>query len=155
MILSNFYNQSPKNTTKFIIQLLVVLSFADTIWIMFFRNAWTHLSKEEREKNNINDTEDIITYWDSLSFIHWLVYFLAFVELILKGLLFYYLFIDYKGKYVWKDLLNLKYDNANKNSQINNEDQNQFNNISNDLGDLRKEAGTNSFDENFQNDYEE
>ena len=155
MILSNFYNQSPKNTTKFIIQLLVVLSFADTIWIMFFRNAWTHLSKEEREKNNINDTEDIITYWDSLSFIHWLVYFLAFVELILKGLLFYYLFIDYKGKYVWKDLLNLKYDNSNKNSQINNEDQNQFNNISNDLGDLRKEAGTNSFDENFQNDYEE
>ena len=155
MILSNFYNQSPKNTTKFIIQLLVVLSFADTIWIMFFRNAWTHLSKEEREKNNINDTEDIITYWDSLSFIHWLVYFLAFVELILKGLLFYYLFIDYKGKYVWKDLLNLKYDNSNKNSQINNEEQNQFNNISNNLGDLRKEAGTNSFDENFQNDYEE
>ena len=155
MILTNFYNQSPKNTTKLLIQLLGILSIADIIWIMFFSSAWTHLTEDERKKNNINDLEDIIIFWDSLSFIHGLVYFLAFIELIIKGLLLYYLLMDYNGKYSWKDLLNLNYDNINKNGQVNNEEQNQCNNISNDLMEIRKEAGTNSFEENFQNDFDE
>ncbi len=117
MILTNFYNQTPKITTKIIIQLLAILSIADIIWIIYFSGAWTHLSKEERAENNDNDSEDVIEYWNSLWFIHGFVYFLAFIELILKALLLYYLFMDYNGKYSWKDLLNLNYDGINKDKQ--------------------------------------
>ena len=95
MILTNFYNRTPKITTKIIIQLLAILSFADIIWIFFFSGAWTHLSKEERAKSEDNDSEDMVQYWDSLWFIHGFVYFLSFVELILKLLLLYYLITDY------------------------------------------------------------
>ena len=154
MILTNFYNRTPKITTKIIIQLFAILSIADIIWIFFFSGAWTHLSKEERDKNDNNDPEDIVAFWDSLQFIHGLVYFLAFAELILKGLLLYYLIMDYNGKYTWKDLLNLNYDGINADRKTSGDEQNQINNISNDIGDFRKDLGTNSFDENFHNDYE-
>ena len=154
MILTNFYNQTPKITTKIIIQLLAILSIADIIWIIYFSGAWTHLSKEERVENNDNDSEDIVEYWNSLWFIHGFVYFLAFIELILKALLLYYLFMDYNGKYSWKDLLNLNYDGINKDKQTPVNEDNQINNISNDIGDFKKEIGTNSFDENFHNEYE-
>ena len=154
MILTNFYNQTPKITTKIIIQLLAILSIADIIWIIYFSGAWTHLSKEEMAENNDNDSEDVIEYWNSLWFIHGFVYFLAFIELILKALLLYYLFMDYNGKYSWKDLLNLNYDGINKDKQTPVNEDNQINNISNDIGDFKKEIGTNSFDENFHNEYE-
>ena len=154
MILTNFYNQTPKITTKIIIQLLAILSITDIIWIIYFSGAWTHLSKEERAENNDNDSEDVIEYWNSLWFIHGFVYFLAFIELILKALLLYYLFMDYNGKYSWKDLLNLNYDGINKDKQTPVNEDNQINNISNDIGDFKKEIGTNSFDENFHNEYE-
>ena len=151
MILTNFYNRTPKVTTKIIIQLFAILSLADIIWIIFFSGAWTHLSKDEREKNDNNDSDDIIAFWDSLQFIHGLVYFLVFIELILKILLLYYLIMDYKGKYSWKDLLNLNYDGANSDKQTNNDELNQINNnLSNDIGDFRKEIGTNSFDNEFE-----
>ena len=136
MILTNFYNQTPKITTKIIIQLLAILSIADIIWIIYFSGAWTHLSKEERAENNDNDSEDVIEYWNSLWFIHGFVYFLAFIELVLKALLLYYLFMDYNGKYSWKDLLNLNYDGINKDKQTPVNEDNQINNISNDIGDF-------------------
>ena len=154
MILTNFYNQTPKITTKIIIQLLSLLSLADIIWIMFFSGAWTHLSKEERDENNNNDPQDIVEFWDSLSFMHGFVYFLSFIELILKLLLLYYLIMDYIGKYTWIDLFNLNYDGTNKNEQTTSNEQNQINNISNDIAELGKEVGTNSFEENFNNEYE-
>ena len=154
MILTNFYNQTPKITTKIIIQLLAILSISDIIWIIYFSGAWTHLSKDENKKSNNKDSEDLIAFWDSLWFIHGFVYFLAFIELILKGLLLYYLIMDYNGKYSWRDLLNLNYEGIDKDKETPNENQNQINNISNDIGDLGKEIGTNSFDENFHNDYE-
>ena len=154
MILTNFYNQTPKITTKIIIQLLSLLSLADIIWIMFFSGAWTHLSKEERAENNNNDPQDIVEFWDSLSFMHGFVYFLSFIELILKLLLLYYLIMDYNGKYTWIDLFNLNYDGTNKNEQTTSNEQNQINNISNDIAELGKEVGTNSFEENFNNEYE-
>ena len=152
MILTNFYNQTPKITTKIIIQLLSLLSLADIIWIMFFSGVWTHLSKEERAENN--DPQDIVEFWDSLSFMHGFVYFLSFIELILKLLLLYYLIMDYNGKYTWIDLFNLNYDGTNKNEQTTSNEQNQINNISNDIAELGKEVGTNSFEENFNNEYE-
>jgi len=154
MILTNFYNRTPKITTKIIIQLLAILSFADIIWIIFFSGAWTHLSKEERAKSGDNDSEDVIQYWDSLWFIHGFVYFLSFVELILKLLLLYYLIVDYKGKYSLEDLLNLNYDETNNDDQAPINEQNQNNNISNDIEGFGQEIGTNSFEENFRNDYE-
>ena len=154
MILTNFYNRTPKITTKIIIQLLAILSFADIIWIIFFSGAWTHLSKEERAKSGNNDSEDVIQYWDSLWFIHGFVYFLSFVELILKLLLLYYLIVDYKGKYSLGDLLNLNYDETNKDDQAPINEQNQNNNISNDIEGFGQEIGTNSFEENFRNGYE-
>ena len=119
-----------------------------------FSGAWTHLSKEERAENNNNDPQDIVEFWDSLSFMHGFVYFLSFIELILKLLLLYYLIMDYNGKYTWIDLFNLNYDGTNKNEQTTSNEQNQINNISNDIAELGKEVGTNSFEENFNNEYE-
>ena len=106
MILNNFYNQSPKITTKIIIQIFAILSIVDILWIIYFSGAWTHVPKEKQQLK-IKDSADIIDFWNSLWLIHGIVYFLAFIELILKGLLLYYLIMDYNGKYSWKDLINL------------------------------------------------
>jgi hypothetical protein len=154
MILTVYYNQTPKITTKLLIQIFVILSIVDIIWIIYFSGAWKYLSKEEIEKNIDKDSKDIIVFWNSLWFIHRFVYILAFIELIIKGLLSYYLILDYKGKYSLNDLLNLNYDNINKDKETTNNGQNQINNLSNDFRDFKKDIGTNSFDENFHNEYE-
>ena len=154
LILDNFYNSSPKITSKIIIQIFFILLIPDILWIIYFTGAWTHLSKEERAKINIEESEDIVNFWDSLWFIHGLVYFLAFIELILKGLLLYYLILDYKGKYSWTDLMNLNYDNATD-KMTSQGDENQLGNISKELIDEKKEIENHSFDDNFKNEYEE
>ena len=153
MILNNFYNQSPKITTKIIIQIFTILSLVDILWIIYFSSAWTHVPKEE-QKIKIEDSGDIIDYWNSLWLVHGIVYFLAFVELILKGLLLYYLFMDYNGKYSWKDLINLNYDST-ADKITTNEDENQLGNISNEIIDIKKEMENNSYDENFKNNFDE
>ena len=78
---------------------------------------------------------------------------MAYIELILKILLLYYLFTDYNGKYTWKDLLNLHYEGSNIDKQTANDEQNQMNNISNNIEDIKKEIGNDSLDD-FQNDFE-
>ena len=152
MILTNFYNRTPQVTSKIIIQLLVILSVADLIWIIYFSSAWIQLSEEE--KKEIGDESGIVTYWDSLWFIHGFVYFLAFIELILKALLLYYLITDYRGKYDLKTLIDLSYDDnigMKSSNDITPADDNQINNnISNDIADFGRDIGTNSMDENFQ-----
>ena len=156
LLLNNFYNSSPKVTTKIIIQIFGILTIADILWIIYFSGAWTHLSKEERAKLDIGDSEDIVNFWDSLWFIHGLVYFLSFVELILKGLLLYYLILDYNGKYSLKDLMNLNYDNGGE-KITSNEDENQLGNQSNenDMIDMKGNNENNLFDDdNFKNEYE-
>ena len=156
LLLIKFYNSAPKVTTKIIIQIFGILAIADVLWIIYFSGAWTHLSKEERAKIDIGDSEDIINFWDSLWFIHGLVYFLSFVELILKGLLLYYLIMDYYGKYSLKDLMNLNYDNGGE-KITSNEDENQLGNQSNenDMIDMKGNNENNSFDDdNFKNEYE-
>ena len=138
----------------FIIQIFFILSIPDILWIIYFSGAWRHLSKEERAKINVGDAEDLVTFWDSLWFIHGLVYFLAFIELILKGLLLYYLILDYNGKYTWKDLMNFNYDNSGDKITTNGEE-NQMGNISNDdMIDIKKEFENNSLDGEFKNDFE-
>ena len=52
------------------------------------------------------------------------------------------------------DLLNLNYDGTNNEDQTPINEQNQNNNISNDIAGFEQEIGTNSFEENFKNDYE-
>ena len=149
MILTNFYNRTPQVTSKVIIQLILILSIADIIWIIYFSKAWIQLSDEERAK--IGNESGIAEFWDSLWFIHGFVYFLAFIELIIKALLSYYLIVDYKEKYSLKSLFNFSYDDNSdsKSSNIGSDvKKNDINNqISNDLGFGRD---TNSFDENFQ-----
>ena len=151
LLLNNFYNSSPKVTNKIIIQIFGILAIVDVLWIIYFSGAWTHLSKEERAKLDIGDSEDIVNFWDSLWFIHGLVYFLSFVELILKGLLLYYLIMDYYGKYSLKDLMNLNYDNGGE-KITSNEDENQLGNLSNenDIMD-KKDEENNSLGDNFGN----
>ena len=151
LLLIKFYNSAPKVTTKIIIQIFGILAIADVLWIIYFSGAWTHLSKEERAKIDIGDSEDIINFWDSLWFIHGLVYFLSFIELILKGLLLYYLIMDYYGKYSLKDLMNLNYDNRGE-KITSNGDENQLGNLSNenDIMD-KKDDEINSVDDNFWN----
>ncbi len=156
MILTNFYNRSPQVTSKIIIQLLIILSIADIIWIIYFSRAWIKLSDEEKLK--INNDSGIAEFWDSLWFIHGFVYFLAFIELIIKALLLYYLIVDYKGKYYIKSLLILNYDDSSdikSNSNIGSDEKNNINNqLSNDMGQFGRELGTNSFDENLENNFE-
>ena len=154
LILDNFYNNAPKVTSKIIIQIFFILSIPDILWIIYFSGAWTHLSKEERAKINVGDSEDLVNYWNSLWFIHGLVYFLAFIELILKGLLLYYLILDYNGKYSWKELLNFNYETSGE-KVTSNGDENQIGNISNDMIDDKKESENNSLEDNFKNDLEE
>ena len=64
--------------------------------------------------------------------------------------------MDYNGKYSWKDLLNLNYDSSAE-KVTSHEDENQLGNISNDndMIDIKKEIGNNSFEDNFKNEFEE
>ena len=144
MLLINFYNSKTKAITKIIIQMITLLILADIIWIILFSTAWEHGTQSE------NPSEDV-QFWDSLWFIHKLVYVLAYIELLLKGFLLYYLVVYFKEKYQLKDLFNLNYDDEkSKNQDPNfNEQQNlgenSFNNYQNE--------SNNSYVENFQNQY--
>ena len=144
MLLINFYNSKTKAITKIIIQMISILILADIIWIILFSTAWEHDTQSE------NPSEDV-QFWDSLWFIHKLVYVLAYIELLLKGFLLYYLVVYFKEKYQLKDLFNLNYDDEkSKNQEQNfNEQQNlgenSFNNYQNE--------SNNSYVDNFQNKY--
>ena len=72
--------------------MITILIFADIIWIILFSTAWEHDSESE-------STSEEVQFWDSLWFVHGLVYVLAYLELILKGFLLYYLVVDFKEKY--------------------------------------------------------
>ena len=147
MILTNFYNQTPKITTKIIIQLLTILIITDIIWIILFSSAWDHDSDEEKKYN-----EGSVNYfWSSLWFMHGLVYICAYIELILKGFLLYYLIVDFKEKYKLKELINLNYDDS-ANVIDNNISQQQGNNINNSMSDFVN-GNQNSFNEQFENQY--
>ena len=144
MLLTNFYNQNPKATTKIIFQMLTILILADIVWIVLFSSAWEHNEADTKTKI---DNE----YWDSLWFIHKIVYVLAYIELILKGFLLYYLFADFKEKYKLSDLFNFNYDDGKNSIQLQNADDQQMN-FDNSMNKHVNESN-NSFMENFQNHY--
>ena len=149
MILTNFYNLKPKATVKIIIQIITILIIADIIWIILYSDAWDHSSENVGKDKKYNNE---LEFWESLWFIHKIVYFLAYIELILKCFLFYYLIADFKEKYKLKELFNLNYDDGSNviNPGSNNEDNPDIDNYS-----LRKYANesNNSYAENFQNNY--
>ena len=153
VVLTSSYKNNSKIVTKIIIQLLILLSLFDIIWIFFFSSAWSKSTEEDRDVS-----KDVITYWDSLSFIHGLVYFLAFVELILKIIIAVYLSMDYFGKYKdkgFKDLLTLSYDKININKDNSDDvNENENNNISNDVEEAAEELANFSEDK-FNNEYDQ
>ena len=145
MILTNFYNQKPKATVKIIIQIITILIIADIIWIILYSGAWDHSSENPKKEKKSNNEQE---FWESLWFIHKIVYFLAYIELILKCFLFYYLIADFKEKYKLNDLFNLNYDDGSNIIGSNNE-------YNPDNGSLIRYANEreNSFEENFKNKY--
>ena len=145
MLLTNFYNQNPKATTKIIIQMLTILFLADIVWIALFSSAWEHNSESDNSKSNEGET----LFWDSLWFIHKIVYVLAYIELLVKGFLLYYLIVDFKEKYKLSDLFNFNYDDGKNSLQPQNMDEMQnFDNNNNFV-----DESNNSYAENFQNKY--
>ena len=108
MLLINFYNSKTKAITKIIIQMIAILILADIVWILLFSSAWEHGFEEDKKKR------DDVQFWDSLWFVHKLVYVLAYLELILKGILLYYLIVNFNEKYKFNDLFNLNYEEDKK-----------------------------------------
>ena len=145
MLLTNFYNQNPKATIKIIIQMLTILFLADIVWIVLFSSAWEHNSESDNSKSNEGES----LFWDSLWFIHKIVYVLAYIELLVKGFLLYYLIVDFKEKYKLSDLFNFNYDDGKNSLQPQNMDEMQnFDNNNNFV-----DESNNSYAENFQNKY--
>ena len=125
--------------------MITILILADIVWIILFSTAWEHSSEDETHK----DTD--IQFWDSLWFVHKIVYILAYLELILKGFLLYYLVVFFKGKYKLKDLFNLNYDDEKNIIQSDNINERQ-DNLDNSNNNYANESN-NSYMENFQNKY--
>jgi len=147
MLLTNFYNQFPKSTIKIIFQMLAILTFADIVWIYLFSGAWEHGQENKNPSGEIQ-------FWESLWFIHKIVYILAYIELILKALLLYYLFADFKEKYKLGDLFNFNYDegkNMNMN-MIQSQNDDPLNNLNNSMNNFVNQSND-SYSENFHNKY--
>jgi len=144
MLLTNFYNQNSKATTKIIIQMITILILADVIWILLFSTAWEHGGEDAQIKTAEGDHQ----FWESLWFIHKIVYILAYVELILKGFLLYYLFADYKAKHKWTDLFNFNYDDG---KGIPNRDEQPMD-FDNSINNFINES-SHSYAQNFKNNY--
>lgn len=102
LVLSTYYNQNPQISSKIIVHLLSMLVGADIIWIITMSVCWVHPDKG-------NAMTEVDLFWNSLQYLHGFVYVLAYIELVLKALLIYYLFTDFKTKYNWKELFNFSY----------------------------------------------
>ena len=89
-------------------------------------------------------------FWDSLWLVHKIVYILAYIELILKGFLLYYLIVDFKEKYKLSELFNFNYDNGKNSIQPQNID--EMENVDNSMKNFVNQSD-NSYAEDFQNKY--
>ena len=74
-------------------------------------------------------TNSYVKYWDSLSFMHTIIFLLAFVEMAIKAVMAYFAFLLYKensgaNSTGMKDLLSLNYSNEKPNSDINDSNRN-------------------------------
>lgn len=85
-----------KLALKISIHLLVIMLLFDLLWIFICFSSWTHGS----------DTSE---FWQSLSFMHNVIYIFGLVEFLLKCYLAYLLFGQFKQFGTAKDLINFKY----------------------------------------------
>ena len=125
--------------------MITILILADIVWIVLFSTAWEHNEESEKQR----DTDAI--FWDSLWFVHKIVYILAYLELILKCFLLYYLIVFFKGKYKLKDLFNLNYDDEKNVIQSQNINEGK-DNIDNSINNYANESN-NSYMDDFKNKY--
>ena len=112
-----------------------------------FSSAWEH---DDESEDKSKSSEDDNQFWDSLWFIHKIVYVFAYVELILKCCLIYYLIADFKEKYKLKDLFNFNYDDGR--SSIQPQNQGEQLNADNSMNNYVNESKY-SYAEDFQNNY--
>ena len=84
-ILNNYFDNNSKLFTKIIFQILVVLVAADLIWFFVMSAVWGQTVKN--------------TYWEGQGTLQILALILCWVEIALKGILGYYLFLNFKDKY--------------------------------------------------------
>ena len=128
--------------------MLTVLFIAEIIWIYLYSSAWEH---NEESLANVKSSKFEKEYWDSIWFIHKIVYILAYIELIVKGFLLYYLIADFKEKYKFSDLFNFNYDDTKSSikSSIVGEEQINFDNSMNRF----VNESNYSYEDNFQNKY--
>lgn len=87
VIVNKYYNDGPQYYVKILFQLFVVLIIVDIIWLAITLPYWGSSSKTHND------------YWDSLTFVHTLAIFLAFCQIILKGIMGYLVFDTYKQDY--------------------------------------------------------
>ena len=125
--------------------MITILILADIVWIVLFSTAWEHNEESEKQR----DTDAI--FWDSLWFVHKIVYILAYLELILKCFLIYYLIVFFKGKYKLKDLFNLNYDDEKNVIQSQNINEGK-DNIDNSINNYANESN-NSYMDDYKNKY--
>ena len=128
--------------------MLTVLFIAEIIWIYLYSSAWEH---SDESLANLDSSKFDKEYWDSIWFIHKIVYILAYTELIVKGFLLYYLIADFKEKYKFRDLFNFNYDDTKSSvkSSIVGEEQINFDNSMNRF----VNESSYSYADNFQNKY--
>ena len=97
LFLRHFFQSQTKLAFKASIQVLFLSLVFDFIWVLVFFSSWSH-------------GDDRSEYWNTLFWVHNLVYLNGILELILKcGLVFLY-FIQFKSFGRVQELLNLRYD---------------------------------------------
>ena len=93
----HFFQSQKKLAFKASIQVLFISIIFDFIWILVFSSNWSH-------------GEDRSEYWNTLFWVHNLVYFNGILEFLVKcGLAFLY-FMQFKQQGRVQELLNLRYD---------------------------------------------
>lgn len=102
--MSLYYKQYQQTTLKIAIQLLSCVILFDIIWVIIMSFAWKH---------NSDDSD----YWRSLSWMHGMVYFLSFFEMIAKGIAIFFLVNEYKLKNNLSDLAKTNYFDESKRTE--------------------------------------
>ena len=97
LIIFNNYSSDLKFTSKITIHILSVLTVFDLVWLIAMSFVWDH-------KNNY--AQD---YWSSLSWMHTMIFWFGFIEMVYKIALVVYMIINFKKEYSMNDLLNLNY----------------------------------------------
>ncbi len=89
MVINQFYNKSPMLIQKINFQGNILMILIDIIWLIIMSFVWNH-SQDKKNK---------IKYWSSIKFIHNIVYYLVFVEIVIKCYIIYFIYSFHKKTY--------------------------------------------------------